>query len=318
MKNSTKTEVDMEKPIYCNQTDDALEEGEIDEDSKSSPTEDFAEEQKLILQLKPENDTNNKSDVMVIKTQHESEKVVENNNKTSLNSKDEMNLKPKIASGKSDEPINSPLDEIDAKPAIITAVEPENTVATEIKTEDIEPIQKTEDVEMTAIDNTELKPIENIVMHEKDSIIEMPKNAEKNDENSVPNLQNIQVENIKTANLQDVKSENDQNISKPDEVHPINDENPPILISPTANNNTKLNEHDNTKQSKHTKQTESNLNGHSFTDIQELLNTSGNKSVKNISTSSKDYVIVENENNETDIYVTRKKKKKKKKSLATA
>lgn len=46
-----------------------------------------------------------------------------------------------------------------------------------------------------------------------------------------------------------------------------------------------------------------------------VLNTSGYKSVKNISTSSKDYLIVENENNETTIYVTRKKKKKKKKSL---
>lgn len=45
------------------------------------------------------------------------------------------------------------------------------------------------------------------------------------------------------------------------------------------------------------------------------LNTSGNKSVKNISTSSKDYLIVENENNETTIYITRKKKKKKKKIL---
>lgn len=42
------------------------------------------------------------------------------------------------------------------------------------------------------------------------------------------------------------------------------------------------------------------------------LNTSGNKSVKNISTSSKDYLIVEDENNDTIIYVTRKKKKKKK------
>lgn len=44
----------------------------------------------------------------------------------------------------------------------------------------------------------------------------------------------------------------------------------------------------------------------------EILNTSGNKSVKNISTSSKDYLIVEDENDETTIYVTRKKKKKKK------
>lgn len=44
-----------------------------------------------------------------------------------------------------------------------------------------------------------------------------------------------------------------------------------------------------------------------------VLNTSGNKSVKNISTSSKNYLIVEDENNETTIYVTRKKKKKKKK-----
>lgn len=41
------------------------------------------------------------------------------------------------------------------------------------------------------------------------------------------------------------------------------------------------------------------------------LNTSGNRSV-NISTHSKDYLIVEDENNETNIYVTRKKRKKKK------
>lgn len=42
-----------------------------------------------------------------------------------------------------------------------------------------------------------------------------------------------------------------------------------------------------------------------------MLNNVSNKSVKNISTSSKDYLIVD-ENNETTIYVTRKKKKKKK------
>lgn len=45
-----------------------------------------------------------------------------------------------------------------------------------------------------------------------------------------------------------------------------------------------------------------------------MHNTSGSKSV-NISTSCKNYLIVENENNEQVIYVTRKKKKKKKKSL---
>lgn len=43
-----------------------------------------------------------------------------------------------------------------------------------------------------------------------------------------------------------------------------------------------------------------------------LLNTSGSKSIKNISTSSKDYLIVEDENDETTIYITRKKKVKKK------
>lgn len=43
-----------------------------------------------------------------------------------------------------------------------------------------------------------------------------------------------------------------------------------------------------------------------------MHNTSGSKSV-NISTSSKDYLIIENDNNEQIIYVTRKKKKKKKK-----
>lgn len=43
-----------------------------------------------------------------------------------------------------------------------------------------------------------------------------------------------------------------------------------------------------------------------------LLNTSGSKSVKNISTSSKDYLIVEDENDETTIYITRKKRVKKK------
>lgn len=45
--------------------------------------------------------------------------------------------------------------------------------------------------------------------------------------------------------------------------------------------------------------------------LDKVLNSSGNKSVKNISTSSKDYLIVENDNNETTIYITRKKKKKK-------
>lgn len=52
----------------------------------------------------------------------------------------------------------------------------------------------------------------------------------------------------------------------------------------------------------------------SINELNDVLNTSNNKSIKNISTSLKDYLIVENENNETTIYVTRKKKKKKDKS----
>lgn len=48
-------------------------------------------------------------------------------------------------------------------------------------------------------------------------------------------------------------------------------------------------------------------------DTIDMHNTSGGKSV-NISTSSKDYLIFENENNEQVIYITRKKKKKQKKS----
>lgn len=51
--------------------------------------------------------------------------------------------------------------------------------------------------------------------------------------------------------------------------------------------------------------------------LNDALNTSGSKLVKNISTSTKNYLIVEDENNETTIYITRKSKKKRKEPKKT-
>lgn len=95
--------------------------------------------------------------------------------------------------------------------------------------------------------------------------------------------------------------------------------------SAIVNQSASVNEHDGSKQSANSiehksprelaivnesKEIEKNADEstHSLNDV---LNTSGNK-VKNISTSTTNYLIVEDENNETTIYITRKSKKKRK------
>lgn len=137
---------------------------------------------------------------------------------------------------------------------------------------------------------TNLLPKE-VVHMDVDVPVEVMK-VDTKSENDVPNIQDVKTEDLKQEN------ETVTNLIK-------SDESSPTTINDTPSQNTSMdltNEHD-----------ESNKTSTANSLLEGVLNTSGNKSVKNISTSSKDYLIVENENNETTIYVTRKKKKKKKK-----
>ncbi|XP_031627408.1 arginine/serine-rich coiled-coil protein 2 [Contarinia nasturtii] len=302
---SVKTEIEITPPVYSTLSHDALEEGEIEEDhdSKGDTTDCIVLEQNPSLQFTSDIDAASheiKTELTAAQSgMSESEKLSENKSisSTDLNSESQMEtmLEENI---KNDDPPQSS-HEIDTNSATVKTESIDVVKNTKVE---IEPIRKTEDIEMKGLDNTEPKRIENPLVHENDLIDKTPPNQERNDENSVPNLQDIRIEGVK-------------NVTNCDEALAVNNENTATLNSPPSKNITKLNEHD-----ENTKQSETNSNGQSFTDAMyhELLNTSGNKSVKNISTSSKDYLIVENENNETDIYVTRKKKKKKKKSLTKA
>lgn len=109
-----------------------------------------------------------------------------------------------------------------------------------------------------------------------------------------PKTDNIQIENAEMINPTEQES-----------ISHINED-------PSQHENTQAND---SKENANTSGTSENK---SIRGLDGVLNNSGNKSVNVISTSSKDYVFVEDENNETTVYITRKKKKKKDKKKTVA
>ncbi|XP_055311070.1 TRAF3-interacting protein 1-like [Sitodiplosis mosellana] len=324
-----------EKPINTNWVDvngdNGLEEGEIDEydaqhdDEMKSHNEEVSQnmaESQILPTLhnvkpkpevvKPKMEIN--SPKKILKNDDPSEKIDEMNNKGSLpirvdnqhvlESKPEPQPKPEIVEVHPDledkvekkskcQPAQS-LDGNDNKSHQHTNVEDETLNGNDGGMEGIEM--------MSNVQSERDMPPEKTENMEVDAPVEM-----KNNENHVLNIQASRIEEPKPE-IDTVK-----NLIKSDEPSPtaINVTDVPSLneTTPSSNNSISLtNEHGESKRT-------ATANGLSEGIYNSVLNTSGNKSVKNISTSTKDYLIVENENNETTIYVTRKKKKKKKKSL---
>lgn len=128
------------------------------------------------------------------------------------------------------------------------------------------------------------------------------------EENNIPETIPNGVNDLPEATNHTTESDDiSKTMLEPEKEPPIENE---VSAQETLAN---INEHVNVSEHESSKQSTESAQDKSLQLLDNVLNTSGSKSVKNISTSSKDYLIVENDNNETTIYITRKKKKKKEK-----
>lgn len=285
-------EVNFEENISKNENhEDDAEEGEIVESGEElEPMEvDFKNDETNVnaTESNPLNEPNDKKPVSEIKENQQIPYATDMN--------EEMPTNPvlnhvicKIEPGQSEMPETNSLETDDCKPSV-AVIETSIQNNREIKTES----EKSEMLETSSLAADDCKPSVDVNMVEAS----VPSTTIE------PKLENIRnVENVDESTIAENTKQASVHLDTVNESGELND--------------SKENHCQNENAGKEMKRMP--VSGNESTSRLEITNSgtldqSEYKSVKNVSTSSTDYVIVEDENSDVTIFVTRKKKSKKKK-----